>query len=220
MSSLPALDNFLAFYHQSYMDKLGEPPRYYPRGEQSDCIEGEYLEGMDESQKVSVTWRAVKRQVKGSFDNIDHALEMTLHSDINHLYGDYFAAPLMFNSQWGDGELLQVWNDNDFDYLQQNLIGHLMMKQKLKQPATWFIGVLGEGDQMLVVNNEDGSVWIEIPGDEPQIKLADTLDAFISVLTPRVCPPQLVVEESMASIDHPGIWQRFKTMWQNLLGKR
>ena len=220
MSSLPALDKFFALYHQSYTEKLGELPRYYPQGEHSDCIVGEYQEGEDESQPVSVTWQAVARQVTGTFDNIDHALEMTLHGDINHLYGRYFSAPLMFNSQWGDGELLQVWNEKDFEYLQQNLIGHLMMKQKLKQPATWFIGILGDGDQMLVVNNDDGSVWIEIPGEQPEVKLAESLNEFISGLTPRVCPPSLVVEESLPHTDHPGIWQRFKIMWQNLMGKR
>lgn len=218
MSSLPALDDFFKVYFQSYMEKLGELPRYYPQGEDSDCLLDDDKDKVS-ALELSQQWKAIRREISGTFDNIDHALDMTLHPSINGFYGHYFAAPLMFQSVKGQGELLQVWNQNDFEYLQQNLIGHLMMKQKLKQSATWFIGVLNEGDQMLVVDNSDGSVWIEIPGQEPHEKLANSLDEFIGSLTPRVCPPVRSIEETMPELDHPGIWQRIKMMWRNLRGK-
>ncbi|WP_299787591.1 SecY-interacting protein [uncultured Shewanella sp.] len=216
MSSLPALDNFLKKYHQAYIDRLGESPRYYPQGENSVCIEGEF--DTDSSTDETVTWRPVKRDETGTFSNVDSALEITLRSEIDDFYGAYFSAPLLFDSKWGDGELLQVWNDTDFEYLQQNIIGHLMMKRKLQQPPTWFIGVLGDGDRMLTVDNSDGSVWIEIPGEQPCEKLGDSLNEFIASLTPRVAPPELHIEESMPELDHPGIWHRIKLMWRNLRG--
>lgn len=216
MSSLPALDNFFKIYHQAYTEQLGESPRYYPQGEDSLCIEGEF--DVSASHDNTVMWRPVKRQENGSFHNVDSALEITLRTEINAFFGEYFSAPLLFNSLWGEGELLQVWNETDFEYLQQNMIGHLMMKRKLKQAPTWFIGVLGDGDRMLTVDNSDGSVWIEVPGDEPCEKLSDSLDGFIASLTPRVAPPELHVEESMPELDHPGIWQRIKLMWRNLRG--
>ncbi len=220
MSSLPALNKFLKIYHQAYIDKLGESPRYYPQGENSPCIEGEFIEdehgeGMDNT----VYWHPKERADSVNFDNVETALEIALHPDINGLFCTHFSAPLLFDSQWGAGELLQVWNETDFDYLQQNIIGHLMMKKKLKQAPTWFIGVLGDGDRMLTVDNEDGSVWIEIPGQVPSEKLTDSLEIFISGLTPRVAPPELHIEESMPELDHPGIWHRIKLMWQNLKGK-
>lgn len=216
MSSLPALDKFFKIYHQAYLEQLGESPRYYPQGEDSVCIEGEF--DASSSLDETVMWRPVKRQESGSFHNVDRALEITLRTEINAFFGEYFSAPLLFNSKWGEGELLQVWNETDFEYLQQNMIGHLMMKRKLKQAPTWFIGVLGDGDRMLTVDNSDGSVWVEIPGDKPCEKLSDSLDEFIASLTPRVAPPELHVEESMPELDHPGIWQRIKLMWQNLRG--
>ncbi|MCG9696125.1 SecY-interacting protein [Shewanella sp. Isolate11] len=218
MSSLPALDNFFEHYQQSYLDKLGELPKYYPHGEDSDCLLKEDKSKLNE-QHIALQWQAVKRQPQGRFDNIEHALTLELHSSISDFYGRYFAAPLQFDSQWGEGELLQPWNQQDFEYLQQNLIGHLMMKQKLKQSLTWFIGVLGEGDQMLVVDNNDGSVWIESPGQMPEQQLAESLEQFICQLKPRVCPPTPLVEETMPALDHPGIWQRIKIMWRNLTGK-
>ncbi|MGS0726732.1 SecY-interacting protein Syd, partial [Shewanella sp. 0m-11] len=101
----------------------------------------------------------------------------------------------------------------------QNIIGHLMMKKKLKQEQTWFIGVLDEADNMLTVNNADGSVWIEIPGEAQSTMLAKSLNEFIEQLTPRVTPPVKLIEESMPELDHPGIWQRMKLMWRNLRGK-
>lgn len=206
-------------YHQAYLDKLGESPRYYPQGEDSPCIEGEFLDDHGEGTETAVYWHPINREDSVSFDNVNTALDIKLHADINGLFCRYFSAPLLFESKWGAGELLQVWNETDFDYLQQNIIGHLMMKKKLKQAPTWFIGVLGDGDKMLTVDNSDGSVWIEIPGETPSEKLTDSLGAFIEVLTPRVAPPELHIEESMPELDHPGIWQRIKLMWLNLKEK-
>ncbi|MCL1131456.1 SecY-interacting protein [Shewanella sairae] len=213
MSSLPALDLFLSKYQQAYMDKLGEQPRYYAEGQESDCIVGEL------DNDGAAFWQAVQRQQPGQFDNVETALELTLQADINPFFGGYFSAPLFFDSPWGAGELIQVWNQTDFEYLQQNIIGHLMMKKKLKQEPTWFIGVLDEEDKMLTVNNSDGSVWIEIPGEVQSTQLAGSLNEFIGFVTPRVTPAVKPVEESMPALDHPGIWQRMKLMWANLRGK-
>ncbi|MBL4913450.1 SecY-interacting protein [Shewanella schlegeliana] len=213
MSSLPALDLFLSKYQQAYVEQLGEQPRYYAQEQESDCVVGE----MDSDG--AVFWQAVVRQEAGQFDNVETALELTLSAEINAFYGRHFSAPLFFDSKWGSGELIQVWNQTDFEYLQQNIIGHLMMKKKLKQEPTWFIGVLDDEDKMLTVNNADGSVWVEIPGETQSTKLTESLDEFIGLLTPRVTPPVKPIEESMPELDHPGIWQRMKLMWRNLRGK-
>ncbi|WOT04256.1 SecY-interacting protein [Shewanella youngdeokensis] len=215
MTSLPALDIFLKDYQQAYIDMLGEHPRYFAQQQASECILGD----VDVETDDALQWQAVKRVQPGTFDNVEHALELSLHPDLSTFYGSYFAAPLMFDSRWGTGELLQVWSATDFDYLQQNIIGHLMMKKKLKQEPTWFVGVLDDEDKMITVNNTDGSVWIEIPGKVQSHKLADSLNSFISELSTRVAPPVLLVDEPLPEMDHPGIWQRMKIMWRNLLGK-
>ncbi|WP_119968759.1 SecY-interacting protein [Shewanella japonica] len=215
MSCSTSLEHFSSRYIQAYQDVLDELPRYFPCGQGSACIEGKYDLESDEA----VFWKAVKRKSNSDFSNVEHALDIKLHQDINAFYGEFFSAPLFFDSKWGEGELLQVWNQQDFESLQQNVIGHLMMKKKLKQAPTWFVGVLGDGEQMITVDNEDGSVWIEIPGDRPKDKLADSLAEFIDALTPRVTPPvEPIVEEYVA---HPGIWQRMKMMWNDLIkGKK
>lgn len=213
MSSLPALDIFLNDYQQAYLNKLGEPPRYYAQQQTSDCIIGD----VDIETEEALQWKCIERPEVGTFSNVEHALELSLHNDINEFYGKYFAAPLLFDSLWGTGELLQVWNQTDFELLQQNVIGHLMMKKKLKQAPTWFIGVFDDEDKMLTVNNADGSVWVEIAGQAQSIKLADNLNDFIKALTPRVAPAVKPIEEAALVYEHPGIWQRMKTMWRNLI---
>ncbi len=50
---------------------------------------------------------------------------------------------------------------HDFERLQQNLIGHILMKQKLKQAITLFFAVTDEDDIILSVNNNTGEVWAE-----------------------------------------------------------
>ncbi|MCL1124359.1 SecY-interacting protein [Shewanella surugensis] len=215
MSSLPALTNFFNAYHQAYQEQLNECPRFFAKGEHSDCI----LDEVNLTQDEPVQWVSVIRDEAGNFDNLNQALKISLHTDIDALYGHYFSGPLMFDSSWGQGEILQVWNQNDFECLQQNIIGHLMMKKKLKQPLTWFIGVFDENDTMITVNNDDGSVWIEKPGEVQSTCLADSLNDFISQLTPRVSPAKTYheLEEAMeGAADHPGIWQRFKSMYQHL----
>ncbi|MBB1270561.1 SecY-interacting protein [Shewanella sp. SR44-3] len=212
MSCSSALEKFINSYLNSYQDALSELPRYYPMGVDSPCI----MQTFDEQSEDAVYWQPVKREQAGDFDNVATALTMALHQDINQFYGTFFSAPLQFNSPWGEGELLLAWSLDDFEYLQQNIIGHLIMKQKLKQAPTWFIGVLDEGDAMLTVDNETGAVWIEIPGEVPNTELAASIADFIATLTPRITPALKPVQEINEQWQHPGIWQRMKLMWQDL----
>ncbi|MCL1143396.1 SecY-interacting protein [Shewanella gaetbuli] len=216
MSCSSALENFISRYLHAYQEALSELPRYYPMGEESSCIQGEF----NAFSPDAVYFKPFKRKACADFTNVEHALEISLHADINPFFGQYFSAPLMFTSQWGEGELLQAWNKQDYEYLQQNMIGHLMMKKKLKQPATWFIGVLGDGDQMLTVDNETGSVWIEIPGELQHQKLADSLAEFLQLVSPHITPPVKPEITEDTHYQHPGIWQRIKLMWQYLWRKK
>jgi SecY interacting protein Syd len=84
----------------------------------------------------------------------------------------------------GACELLQVWNEEDFERLQQNLIGHLLMKQRLKQSPSLFFGLTDEEDFILTVINDTGEVALEQVGKPAQEILAPTLAHFIAQLSP------------------------------------
>lgn len=216
VSCLTALESFIHLYFQKYNQLFGENPRYYPQEEDSPCI----IKGENINADKAVLWQMIKRHHRGNFNNVEQALNIRLWPEINDCYGALFAAPLLFDADFGHGELTQVWNEQDFDYLQQNIIGHLMMKQKLKQPLTWFIGLIDDSDKMLTVNNDDGSVWTEIPGELQGQKLADNLTDFFDLLKPKVAPAVKHQDLPMPHIDHPGIFARMKIMWQNLTGKK
>ncbi len=197
------------------MDRLGELPRCYAHQRPSPCL----IEAEHEHSDEAVPWQCVSRELAADFDNVAHAMSFSLHPDINDFYGHGFAGPLQFDSPWGEGELIQPWNDEDFVLLQQNILGHLMMKKQLKQPQTWFIGLIGDQEEMLTVNNDDGSVWREVAGNEPHERLADSLADFIAALNPRVAPPQRFEEQDPMVTDHPGIVTSLKRMWHNLFGR-
>lgn len=215
VSSEAALENFIQTYISRYREQLSENPRYYPQGEDSPCI----LNADNMDLFSAVQWQMIKRKTNANFNNVEQALNIKFWPEINDFYGAFFAAPLLFEADFGVGELTQVWNNKDFEYLQKNIIGHLMMKNELKQPLTWFIGLFNEGEIMLTVNNQDGSVWTEIPGEVQGEKLADDISAFMDLLTPRVAPAIKYEELPMPEISHPGILKRMKLMWQNLSSK-
>ncbi|MBV7317331.1 SecY-interacting protein [Shewanella sp. NIFS-20-20] len=209
------LNDFLTRYIHSYQEQLGELPRCYPQGMVSECLRDPLAE-----DDISMQWQWVSRSSVADFTNIELALGIKFWPDMVSFYGKIYAGTLYFHSEQGVGELLQTWNDDDLDILQKNLIGHIMMKQKLKQPLTWFIGLLADGDRMITVNNQDGSVWTEVPGHEQEQRLAASLGEYLQLLTPRVCLPEVPVVEAMPERSHPGIIQRLKIMWRHLTGQK
>ncbi|MBY5990636.1 SecY-interacting protein [Ferrimonas balearica] len=205
--SQDALAHFFQRYHASWQQSLGQDPV----SEQTE--QGPALTGRDDQGRA--LWQAHHRTKPGQFDNVAEALELTLHPALTEFYGHYFAGHLAFDAPFGRGELLQPWNQADFEYLQENLIGHLLMKRKLKQPPTLFIGVVGEG--MLVLDNADGSVWLEVPGQEPHQRVADSVAALLSELTPCAELPKAAPEPDQAP--STGFWARVKTMVSHLMPK-
>ncbi len=70
---------------------------------------------------------------------------------------------------------------------------------------------------MLVLDNDDGSVWLEIPGQPPHRRLADSLEALLAQIAPRVALPPMVPETApVAAV--PGLVPRLKQVWQHLRG--
>jgi SecY interacting protein Syd len=135
-----------------------------------------------------VFWQPVnmEKEQELNFDNVESALELTLHPDVNTYFTTLFSESLDATCEEGDLSLLFSWNTKDFQRLQENLIGHILMKQRLKQAETIFFAVTDEEDMIISIDNDTGSVWVERVGCKPHKKLADSLAQFISKLTPKV----------------------------------
>ncbi|WP_371372683.1 SecY-interacting protein [Thalassotalea aquiviva] len=173
------LDTFLQQFVQHSQNKTGSLP-LVEADEQwpSPCEVGE------PSANGMVQWQPAKFDSALSFDNVEKALELRLHDDIKTYFCHCFAESVPATAKDGNLELLFAWSADDFERLQKNVIGHVLMKQKLKQQVTVFFAVTDEEDINLVINNDSGEVWTEAVGCEPSHKVSDSLAEFIAQLSP------------------------------------
>src|SRR5690554_6238855 len=146
--------------YAGYYKSLGQQPTTeYVEEWDAPCYVGEPSEGF-------IAWQAVEQEPAVDFANVEQALKMPLHESVKAFFSVYWAGDVDVLFQGHPITLLQVQLPEDADRLQQNLIGHVMMKQRLKQPVTLFIGVAAEDDLILTVNNETGTVGFEYVGKE------------------------------------------------------
>lgn len=135
-----------------------------------------------------VYWQptAIEKNEELSFDNVESALNLTLHNDIKTYFTLLYSENLDARCDEGELSLLFAWNKKDFERLQENLIGHILMKQRLKQQETVFFAVTDEEDMIISVDNVSGAVWVERVGCKPHKQLSDSLAQFVSQLTPVI----------------------------------
>ena len=175
------LSLFIQRYVESYQEKYDHLPLIEHDDEwPSPCVQSVFKAGELDY------WRPTQCSDELTFTNVEQALEVSLHPDIKTLFTSYYSDTLDASCDDGDLSLLLLWSEADFERLQGNIIGHVLMKQKLKQELTIFFGVTDQDDFILSVKNDSGEVWVEQVGKEPHKKLANSLAEFIKLLTPRI----------------------------------
>ena len=132
-----------------------------------------------------VNWQPVKQTGNNNFNGLEEALDIKLHADFVTWFTRYFSFHLPAKAEQGNCELLQVCSDEDFERLQENLIGHIMMKRRLKQPATLFFALTDDDDYLISLDNSTGEVLLERVGKRAEQVLAPSMADFLSALTPR-----------------------------------
>jgi len=129
-----------------------------------------------------IQWQAVEQNPKSAMDNLSKALEVAFPAEIGEFYGNFYADNISVSSPWGQLILLQAWSETDYDQLQQNITGHVLMKQKLKHDETVFIALTQKDDLLVTVENCTGYVWLEYVGKRPHQKIADSVSEFLDHL--------------------------------------
>jgi SecY interacting protein Syd len=171
------MDNFIRRYQD--LDNANELLQIeYDPSWPSSCYSEQKTEG------ELVAWAPVLREVPGDFKGIETGLEMKIHPDVVSFYGRYWSDNLSAETKQGKLQLLQAWNEDDFQRLQQNLVGHILMKRRLKQPETLFFALTDEDDFILSIDNLSGAVLLEQIGLEAKETLAPNLSSFIEQLQP------------------------------------
>ena len=178
---IEAIEHFVNTYVEEYQLAY----KHLPLIEQdsdwpSPCIQSEFKKGEVDC------WRPVQVKEPLSFSNVESALELTLNDEFKTFFTHYYSDTLDASCEHGDLSLLQLWSPEDFERLQENIIGHVLMKQKLKQEVTLFFGLTDQEDYILTINNNSGEVWVERVGKKPHKKLSDSLTEFIQTLSPRI----------------------------------
>lgn len=136
-----------------------------------------------------IGWRPVPQRPTMSFDGLAHALEQPIHEDIRAFYSSYWSGHLSASTHDGAVNLIQLWNPEDFDRLIENLIGHSLAKQRLKQPFTVFIATTEADSELFIsIDNRTGHILLEEPGRQPLRTIADSLAEFLNRLTPVIEP--------------------------------
>ncbi len=153
---------------------------------------------MASSGERIVRWQPTRRQVADDFAGVERALEITVHADVRSYYGSYWSGGLEATASEGHVSLLLLWNTEDADRLQENLIGHAIAKQRARAPFTVFFACTEpDSDLFLAVDNATGRVVLEKPGHKPIREVAPSLAAFLDRLTPA--PPDLHPARGMLS---------------------
>jgi len=133
-----------------------------------------------------IHWLPVKRESAVDLSNIEEALDIKLHPSIVEFFCSAYSAGLPAAYQDHPIELIQVWNEQDFNLLQENMIAHFMMQKRLKQPASMFIASCSDEMQIVSVLNATGEVQLETLGKGQEAILADNLANFLTALTPVI----------------------------------
>ena len=182
-----ALLTFSKDYSQFYIEQFGHLP-IVEHDEQwlSPCEEGPHDTNHNYWQGVAVKNEQLidTKEKSLSFANVESALKIDLHPDIKTYFTTIFSGDIEAKCEEGELSLLFAWNQEDFERLQENIIGHILMKQRLKQDETVFFAVTDEEDMIISVDNNNGEVWVEQVGCKPHKKISDSLVDFIEQLTP------------------------------------
>ncbi|WP_043892807.1 SecY-interacting protein [Providencia sneebia] len=114
------------------------------------------------------------------------ALDIELQPSIHPFYTTQLAGDM--KAQFGSlvVSLVQVWNDEDFIRLQENLIGHLVTQKRLKLSPTLFIATLDSDLEMVSLCNLTGNVVLEKFGSQERTVLSANLVEFLQQLSPIV----------------------------------
>lgn len=139
-----------------------------------------------------ICWEPIRQNEKTDFHGLENALGLDIHADIKAFYGTYWCATMQATAAEGQVSLIQLWNQQDFDRLIENLIGHALAKRRLKHPFTVFVAnTESESELFLSVDNTTGRVLLEEPGLPPRREVEENLASFIDRLTPSLEQPAI-----------------------------
>ncbi|CAM3825958.1 SecY-interacting protein [Xenorhabdus thuongxuanensis] len=173
------LSDFTRRYVELWQEKTGFPPASSELyGIPSPCIE--------RTGDGVVHWLPQPFSAQEKLSKVETALEIRLQDSIHDYYVMQFAGDMTASFAGQNFSLIQVWSEDDFIRLQENLIGHLITQKRLKLSPTVFIGTTDSDMGLISVCNLTGQVIFEQFGSHEREILSTNLVSFLSVINPVV----------------------------------
>jgi len=175
--TVDALREFTARYCNAWQQRTGHAPASQALyGVPSPCIVA--------TQADEVWWQPQPFTLPATLEAVERALDLQLQQDVAAFYTAQFAGDMAARFEQRELSLLQVWSEEDFVRLQENLIGHLIMKRRLKQTPTLFIAATESEQEIVSLCNLSGEIILEQPGSKKREVLAQNIQIFLTNLQP------------------------------------
>ena len=139
-----------------------------------------------ENRGDAVLWQPQPFDAEPHLAAVERALELQLQPAIVSYYTTQYAGDMQANFEQQSLTLLQVWSEAVFVRVQENLIGHLVMKRRLKQTPTLFIATTETDLEVISVCNLTGEVIREKLGTPEREILAADIRIFLNGLQPVI----------------------------------
>lgn len=174
-----ALSLFTTRYVEYWQQHKGhEPESEELFGIASPCIV--------KTRENSLYWLPQPFKPAATLSNVESALDIQLRPEIHAFYTSQYAGDMQATFDGNPLTLLQVWSEDDFYRLQENLIGHLVTQRRLKLPPTLFIGTIESEMEMLSLCNLTGEVILEHFGTKKRQTVAKDLASFLQNALPLI----------------------------------
>ncbi|WP_392563260.1 SecY-interacting protein [Orbus wheelerorum] len=172
----------LILFTKRYIDIWQDTVNHNPKsselyGMPSPCIK--------DTIDLAIFWLPI-RPSPHTLNIVEEVVNIRIHDDAHLFYGTQYAGDM--KAQWNhlSLSLLQIWSDDDFSRLEQNIIAHLTMQKRLKRRPSIFIATTDDETEIVSIDNQTGNVILEKLITNETDVLADDLDAFLSSLKPIV----------------------------------
>lgn len=172
-----ALKAFTQRYCDAWQQQAGSQPR-------SEALYGVPSPCVIATENDAVVWQPQPFSQPPTLEAVERAMGIVIQPPLHAFYTTQFAGDM--TATFGERQLtlLQVWSPDDFQRVQENLIGHLVTQKRLKLSPTLFIGTLDSDLDVIAVCNLTGEVVLETLGTRNRTVLSASIASFLTHLEP------------------------------------
>lgn len=132
-----------------------------------------------------VRWQPQPFTLEADLSAVERAMDISLQPAAHQFYTTQFAGDMTAHAGTVGLTLLQTWSEDDFQRVQENLIGHLVTQKRLKLSPTLFLATTTDEMEVISLCNLSGEVVLEKIGTKSRTTLAPSLALFLNNLAPE-----------------------------------